>query len=151
VNQVVDEALRLADLHRDHSVRVESDLASDIPLVRGSEDRLVQLLLNLLLNGKQALSGRTNARIVTETSAEGHFAVVRVRDNGPGIAAADCERIFDPFFTTREPGEGTGLGLSIAVDIAREHDGTLEVESEEGSGTTFTLRLPAVDESTPID
>jgi C4-dicarboxylate-specific signal transduction histidine kinase len=146
VNRVVEEALRLADLHRDQSVRVESELATDVPLVRGSQDRLVQLLLNLFLNGKQALSGRAHARIVAETSVEGRFAVLRVRDDGPGIPEADRERIFDPFFTTRAPGEGTGLGLSIAFDIAREHSGTLEVDSVVGVGTCFTLRLPAIEE-----
>jgi len=145
VNAVVEEALRLADLHRDQSVVVESDLAQGVPQVRGSHGRLVQLLLNLFLNGKQALSGAGNARIVAETGAEGAFAVLRVRDNGPGIPELDRERIFDPFFTTRDPGEGTGLGLSIASDIAREHGGILEVESHIGSGTCFTLRLPSID------
>jgi PAS domain S-box-containing protein len=146
VNRVVEEALRLADLHRDQSVRVESDMAADVPLVRGSQDRLVQLLLNLFLNGKQALSGRAHARIVAETRVEGRFAVLRVRDNGPGIPEADLERIFDPFFTTREPGEGTGLGLSIAFDIAREHGGVLAVDSTLDVGTCFTLQLPVIEE-----
>lgn len=147
VNAVVEESLRLADLHRDQSVRVESALAPVLPPIRGSQGRLVQLLLNLFLNGKQALAGRENARIIAETSAEGSFAVLRVRDNGPGISEVDRERIFDPFFTTRDPGEGTGLGLSIASDIAREHGGVLEVESALGEGTCFTLRLPGIEPS----
>lgn len=147
VNAVVEEALRLADLHRDQSVRVESSLAAVVPAVRGSHGRLVQLLLNLFLNGKQALAGRDSARIVAETASEGSFAVLRVRDNGPGIPETDREHIFDPFFTTRAPGEGTGLGLSIAADIAREHGGRLEVSDEAGGGTCFTLRLPAVEDA----
>ncbi len=94
------------------------------------------------LNGKQALSGIPDARIVAQTSLGEGVAIVRVTDNGPGIAAADLQHIFDPFFTTRGPDEGTGLGLSIAFDIVREHGGVLEVDSEVGNGTCFSLRLP---------
>jgi signal transduction histidine kinase len=142
LNEVVVESMRLADLHRDRCVTVESRLDPSLPAVLGSSNRLVQVMLNLFLNGKQALSGIPEARMVAETSREADVAVVRVRDNGPGIAEEDRERIFDPFFTTRGPDEGTGLGLSIAFDIVREHGGTLEVESNDGEGTCFTLRLP---------
>jgi signal transduction histidine kinase len=102
----------------------------------------VQVLLNLFLNGKQALSGMPEARILAETRQDDGFALVRIRDNGPGIDEADLKHIFDPFFTTRDPDEGTGLGLSIAFDIVREHGGRLEVESRLGEGTCFTVRLP---------
>lgn len=142
LNEVVAEAMRLADLHRDRSVEVASRLDPDLPRVTGSADRLVQVLLNLFLNGKQALKGIPNARMVAETAREDRFVTVRVRDNGPGIDEADRQRIFDPFFTTRGPDEGTGLGLSIAFDIVREHAGRLEVESEPGKGTCFIVRLP---------
>jgi PAS domain S-box-containing protein len=145
LNEVVAEAMRLADLHRDRSVRVSSALDPQLPRVHGSSDRLVQVLLNLFLNGKQALAGRPNAEIVAETSADARFVSVRVRDNGPGIPEEHRQRIFDPFFTTRPPHEGTGLGLSIAFDIVREHDGLLEVDSELGRGTCFTLSLPRED------
>ena len=142
LNEIVAESMRLADLHRDRSVQVQSALRPGLPRVMGSADRLVQVLLNLFLNGKQALSGIPNARIVAQTGLDDGAAVVRVSDNGPGIPAADLQHIFDPFFTTRGPDEGTGLGLSIAFDIVREHGGLLEVESEVGTGTCFTLRLP---------
>lgn len=142
LNQLVLESIRLADLHRDRDVRVESRLEPGLPPVRGSADRLVQVLLNLLLNGKQALCGVPDAHLVAETGVEGGFAVVHVRDNGPGIAEANRSRVFDPFFTTRAPDEGTGLGLSIAFDIVREHDGVIEVDSKPGQGTCFTVRLP---------
>lgn len=141
LNAVVRESMRLADLHRDRSVQVTSILEPDLPAVLGSADRLVQVMLNLFLNGKQALAGIPDARIVAETARGEASAIVRVRDNGPGISEDDRQRIFDPFFTTRGP-EGTGLGLSIAFDIAREHGGFLEVESEIGRGTCFILHLP---------
>jgi len=142
VNELVRESMRLADLHRGHGVRVESRLDPGLPCVRGSADRLVQVLLNLFLNGKQALAGVADARMVAETGLDGSFVVVRVRDNGPGIPEENRSRVFDPFFTTRALDEGTGLGLSIAFDIVREHDGSLELESELGQGTCFTVRLP---------
>jgi PAS domain S-box-containing protein len=142
VNDVVREALRLAALDRSHVVRVRERLADGLPQVVGSSNRLVQVLLNLLLNANQALAGRDGALVEAETEWDGRHVLVRVRDNGPGIPEDQLERIFDPFFTTRDPSEGTGLGLSIAFDIVREHGGKLGVESTPGDGACFTMRLP---------
>ncbi len=142
LSHVAEHALRFAALHRGAPLRVETALAPDLPPIEGSEDRLVQVVLNLLLNARQALSGRSDGWIRVETSAEGESVVLRVRDNGPGVPTAIRERIFDPFFTTRGPGEGTGLGLAIAYDIVREHAGSLELEAQQaGGGTCFALRL----------
>jgi PAS domain S-box-containing protein len=138
---VAEHALRFAALHRGSPLRVETELAPALPAIEGSEDRLVQVVLNLLLNARQALVGRSDGWIRVETVAEGASVVLRVRDNGPGVPAAIRERIFDPFFTTRGPGEGTGLGLAIAYDIVREHEGTLELEAQPGGGACFALRL----------
>ena len=142
INDVVREALRLAALDRKHAVQARERLAEDLPRVMGSSNRLVQVLLNLLLNANQALAGHSDALVEAETEWDGRHVLVRVRDNGPGIPEDLLERIFDPFFTTREPSEGTGLGLSIAFDIVRDHGGKLEVESSLGRGACFTLRLP---------
>jgi PAS domain S-box-containing protein len=141
LSHVAEHALRFASLHRGAPLRVETDLAPDLPPIEGSEDRLVQVVLNLLLNARQALLGRSDGWIRVETTTEGRSVVLRVRDNGPGVPAAIRERIFDPFFTTRAPGEGTGLGLAIAYDIVREHEGQLELEPQAGPGTCFALRL----------
>jgi PAS domain S-box-containing protein len=142
MNDAVREALRLAALDRHHVVRARERLADGLPQVMGSPNRLVQVLLNLLLNANQALAGRADALVEAETEWDGRQVLVRVRDNGPGIPEDQIERIFDPFFTTRDPSEGTGLGLSIAFDIVREHNGKLEVESTHGHGACFTVRLP---------
>ena len=151
LGRVVDEALRLAALQRDTTVRVERR-GGPVPAVLGSAERLVQVLLNLFLNARQALGGRDDGVIAAETTTEGDHVLVHVRDNGPGIPAELQQRIFDPFFTTRGPDSGTGLGLSIAFDIAREHGGTLEVSSRVGAGSCFTLRLAAApDEDAPPD
>jgi C4-dicarboxylate-specific signal transduction histidine kinase len=141
LNQVAAEALRFAALHRGRTVRVDTAFDPALPTVEASEDRLVQVALNLILNAKQALADRPDGAIRLETSREGESVVLRVRDNGPGVPPALRERIFDPFFTTREPGEGTGLGLAIAFDILREHEGALELESPP-AGACFAVRLP---------
>jgi PAS domain S-box-containing protein len=143
INDVVRGALRLAALDRNHAVTAREQLADGLPRVMGSPNRLVQVLLNLLLNANQALAGRADALVEAETEWDGSHVVVRVRDNGPGIPEEQIERVFDPFFTTRDPSQGTGLGLSIAFDIVREHGGKLEVESAPGRGACFTMRLPA--------
>jgi len=72
--------------------------------------------------------------------------VVKISDNGMGMSDAVKEKIFEPFFTTKPVGKGTGLGLSISFGIVRDYDGTIEVESEEGRGTTFTVSFPASEE-----
>lgn len=143
---VAEEALRFAALHRGPPLRVETSFAPDLPAVQASEGRLVQVVLNLLLNARQSLAGQKAARIRVETAREGERAVLRVRDNGPGVSPEIRERIFDPFFTTRRPGEGTGLGLAIAFDIVREHRGSLELETP-GTGACFAVRLPLSPES----
>lgn len=140
--EVVDEALRLAALQRQVRVRVDRR-GGPVPRVLGNAERLVQVLLNLFLNARQALTERDDGTIEAETTTEGDHVLVRIRDNGPGIPPEIEQRIFDPFFTTRAPDSGTGLGLSIAFDIVREHGGTLEMTTEVGSGTCFTVRLAA--------
>ncbi len=143
VNDVIRTALRLAAFDRNNAVVVEERLASGLPPVRGSANRLVQVLLNLLLNANQALAGRPSAHVVAESAREGRNVIVQVRDNGPGVPEPHRHRVFDPFFTTRAPGDGTGLGLSIAFDIVREHGGELELGTAPEGGACFTIRLPA--------
>ncbi|CAG0969569.1 two-component system, NtrC family, sensor kinase [Myxococcaceae bacterium] len=142
LNAVARQAMRLAELHANRDVLVEARLAPDLPLVKGSADRLGQVVLNLLMNAKHALAQRPFGRIRVETLAQRGGVELHVADNGPGIPEEIQERIFDPFFTTKTPDEGTGLGLSIAFDIVREHGGSLEIVSREGEGARFVVRLP---------
>jgi two-component system NtrC family sensor kinase len=113
--------------------------------VLGHRGELVDVVLNLVVNAVQAREeGRPNA-IAIELRREGAHAVVRVSDEGRGIAPSHMKRLFEPFFTTKAPGEGTGLGLSLARKIVLAHGGAIDVASEVGRGSTFTVRLPAVD------
>jgi PAS domain S-box-containing protein len=143
VNAIALEAVKLAELHRNRAVCVETRLAPEPARVSGSPERLLQAVVNLLINAKQALGGRPQGRIQVETRREGRNVEIRVADDGPGIPEEIQDRIFDPFFTTKGPDEGTGLGLSIAFDIVREHGGVLDATSRPGEGACFVARIPA--------
>ncbi|MDX6765559.1 MAG: PAS domain S-box protein [Candidatus Methylacidiphilales bacterium] len=137
------------------SVRVEEKL----PLVRGDNTQLHQVLLNLCVNardampdgGKLVLSAKTIVLDEKETSQyvdakPGVYVLMEVEDSGAGIPPEIIDRIFDPFFTTKEMGRGTGLGLSTSAAIIKSHEGFMRVYSELGKGTTFRVYLPAVAE-----
>jgi signal transduction histidine kinase len=142
---VVDSTLGLiGPLLAERRVRVERNYAPEVPAVTADPSAMKQLVLNLLKNGADALekSGGT-LRISALPACDGHEAVLRVEDDGPGIPADVRSRIFDPFVTTKSAGRGTGLGLSICRRIAEAHRGSLEAGDAAGGGAAFTLRLPA--------
>ena len=142
LNLVVEEAIRLADLHSNRDVLVQALLEPDLPFVQGSASRLEQVFLNLLVNAKHALAERPAGRIEVATRLAGNVVEVSVRDDGPGVPAEMRHRVFDPFFTTKGPERGTGLGLSIAFDIVREHGGVLELRPSSDGGACFVTHLP---------
>jgi two-component system NtrC family sensor kinase len=120
--------------------------------VVGHRGELVDVVLNLVVNAVQAREeGRPN-QVSIELYREGSSAVIRVGDTGRGISHTHMKRLFEPFFTTKAPGEGTGLGLSLARKIVLAHGGSIDVSSELGVGSTFTVRLPVVevDEAAPV-
>jgi PAS domain S-box-containing protein len=147
VNTVAGEALKMAALHRLAAVELQFDPGTDLPRVRGSSEHLIQALLNLTVNAVQAVSEQGGGRVRVVTRRHDDGVEIRVADDGPGIPSAIRDRVFDPFFTTKPPGEGSGLGLAITYDIIREHRGVLELQSQEGRGAEFTIRLPARGES----
>ncbi|MCC6396092.1 MAG: HAMP domain-containing protein [Bacteroidetes bacterium] len=109
--------------------------------VRGSKDKLKQVILNLLLNARDAMPD--GGRLTMELSEEAQWVVLRVRDTGVGIAPEHRGRIFEAFFTTKTEVRGVGLGLSVTYGIVKQHRGFIDFESTPGAGTTFTVRLPA--------
>lgn len=113
----------------------------ETPTVMAEPARLGEALAQLLANAEQAVADGGNVTVRTFTDREG-WAVVEVRDDGPGIAAEHLPRVFEPYFTTRAVGQGRGLGLSVAHGIVQAHGGSLAVESTPGAGATFQLRLP---------
>lgn len=132
-------------------VQVELEAAPGVPSVRGDEDRLSQVVWNLLSNALKFTppGGRVTVRVLATRPAGGHPAVrLAVTDTGPGIPPEDLPYIFERMFRVRrrDREEGTGLGLAISQALARAHGGRIEVESQPGQGSTFTLVLPAGDD-----
>jgi signal transduction histidine kinase len=117
---------------------------SAVKPIKGNADYLSQVLTNLVINGRDALiaSGNKEKVITIETGDTGKCLLITVRDNGTGMSRAVQERIFEPFYTTKDIGSGTGLGLSVSLEIVKRFGGRILVESQEGSGSAFTLELP---------
>ena len=149
----LDEAeLKTADLHEGldstltlvhHELKnraVVKKEYGDIPSILCHPNQINQVFMNLLVNASQAVKDK--GEITIRTSREGDMVVVQISDNGVGIPPDNLQRIFDPGFTTKGVGVGTGLGLSICFKIVQDHGGRIDVESEVGKGSTFTIRLP---------
>lgn len=110
--------------------------------VNASGSDLEQVIVNLLINARDAVENVTDPRITISIKQSEDFVQFSVIDNGPGVPPQFQERIFDPFFTTKEPGRGTGLGLATVYAIARDHDGSIRYEPSPGHGATFIMSLP---------
>ncbi len=148
INQLLQQLLLFLEQHMErHHVKVETRFGTELPEIDANAQQLQQVFLNLLNNACDALpkGGKVQVETQAETNAEGQvFVAVRVSDNGIGIPAERHGHIFEPFFSTKELKHGTGLGLSIAAKIIRQHQGTIELQSTIGVGTTFTVRFPVV-------
>ena len=138
----MNAALLIAKPHL-RKVDVERSFG-EVPSITCSPSQVNQVLLNIITNAAQAID-KPRGLITVTTRADGpdHVAI-EIADNGKGIARENMTRIFDPFYTTKAPGQGTGLGLSIAYKIVAQHGGQIDVVSEVGVGSTFTLVLPLV-------
>jgi signal transduction histidine kinase len=125
---------------RRQGVTLETQIAESVPPLQLDSGLMVQLLMNLLTNSMQATDRGGVITLTVQPFPKRDGVVVAVADTGRGIAPENLQKIFDPFFTTKE--EGTGLGLPICRQIAEQHNGTLEIESEVGKGTRVLILLP---------
>jgi len=140
LNSIICEVLELIGPQRkEKNVTLEENLCIPLPKVNGEASALRQVFLNLVLNALQAIEG--TGTVVLETGVEDGHIVARVRDTGSGIAPDALDQIWNPFFTTKVVGKGQGLGLAVTYDIIKKHEGTIEVHSQVGEGTEFTVRL----------
>lgn len=152
LNEVVRAAMRmLANAIRSATDHFTLECAELLPHVRGSFQRIEQVVVNLTMNACQALSDRScKLQLCTSFDPLQGEVLLQVQDQGVGIEVENLPHLTDPFFTTRRDQGGTGLGLSVSARIVREHEGRLEFNSTPGRGTIVTLRLPAViKETTP--
>ena len=141
INKGLESTLNVAHNELKFKATVQTELGA-IPFVQGYPQQLNQVFMNILVNAAQAIESRGEIRIKTQKAGKG-FVEVIISDTGCGIPEENISRIFDPFFTTKELGKGTGLGLNIANNIIKKHNGVIDVKSQVGQGTTFTIRLPA--------
>lgn len=145
VGALLDDVLTLMHKQLEQGrVVVQTDYAPDLPVIMAVADHLKQVFLNIILNAMEAMpqGGMLLIRTRKEWADDGHPMVsIAFQDTGVGIPANSLDQIFDPFYSTR-PG-GTGLGLSVSYDIVARHGGRIEVESQVGKGSTFTVILPA--------
>jgi PAS domain S-box-containing protein len=158
LNDVVQRASGLFTRLVPEDIEMSFRLAEPGPVALVDEGRLGQVLMNLVANARDSISGTGRIEISTDmvrtdhgpvagwgSGNTGDYAVLSVRDNGEGMDEKTVAHIFEPFFTTKEVGRGTGLGLAMAYGIIRQHHGHIDVRSEPGKGTSFTLYLPLVE------
>jgi PAS domain S-box-containing protein len=144
INDLVEKCLMLSG----HKLRLakitpEKQLQERLPSVRGDYNQLQQCVINLIFNAIDAMPEGGKLIVATSYNGSDRSLTIRVSDTGCGIDKNDLPRIFEPFFTTKSQGQGLGLGLSMVEGIVERHKGSIEVTSEVGKGTTFTIRLPA--------
>jgi signal transduction histidine kinase len=140
IKQCVDEAIYLLSLSKEPAgIKFENTVSKDARTL-GDSQRLLQVFVNILSNARDASPRQGSVQITA--SEQQQNLVIHVEDHGPGISEQDRASMFEPFYTTKDPGKGTGLGLAIATTIIQEHDGTIEAESVQPTGTRIIIRLP---------
>lgn len=142
LKEIIEKSLFLLEYRLSRSgVEVSKYYPDDDIIVRGDDNHLQQVIMNILLNAIDAMPNGGELRIQVKRD-NGKWANIAIEDTGIGISKDDLPRIFDPFFTTKEVGRGTGLGLAVSLGIIEEHGGTIKVKSKIGHGTTFSIAIP---------
>jgi two-component system, NtrC family, sensor kinase len=144
INKGLDSTLNVVNNEVKYKATVHKTYG-ELPYVNGYPQQLNQVFMNILVNAAQAIDKK--GEIYVTTDAIDGCVVISIADTGSGISKDNLTKIFDPFFTTKEVGKGTGLGMNIAYNIIKKHNGTIDVSSEIGKGTTFTIRIPIESEA----
>jgi len=171
LEHVIQEVERITEETFPPGITVDIQVVDDLPMVTGDSTQLQQVLMNLCVNARDAMpsGGRLSVRVdereigeeaalATPDAEPGKYVRIRVGDTGNGIPPGVLDKVFEPFFTTKPSGKGTGLGLSTVYSIIKSHGGFVDVKSEQGRGTTFTVFIPTSklkyvdteDESAPV-
>ena len=139
VNDLLEDVLGLViNQSLFHNIKIEKKIDDTLPTIVADETKLKQVFLNIILNAAQAMEG--SGRLIITTTKDKKYIKIRIQDTGPGIPPEVIANLFSPFFTTKE--KGTGLGLAISYGIIERHKGKIDVETELGKGTIFTINLP---------
>lgn len=161
INEIIGETLKILEHTLPKSISIECHIEADCPTVLGDSTELAQVLMNLSINARDAMpdggllnissesvSLDENSLQINPDARPGRYILIKVADTGTGMSSEILDRIFDPFFTTKEIGKGTGLGLATVQGIVKSHGGFINVYSELGQGTKFSVYLPAEDRHT---
>ena len=150
INTILDEILLLHEKQlQELSIRISSNFDKGVGEVHASKNQLRQVFLNMISNARDAMSD--GGTLTVRTEAKEDNVQIKISDTGVGIRGENIDRIFDSFFTTKDNVKDVGLGLSVCYGFIKDHGGNIEVESELGSGTTFTIILPMVKEGSEED
>lgn len=159
LNALLEDGIVLTSSSIPDKIELETNFSSEQLFIKGNPTQIQQILMNLIINARDALEDIDNPKIICslnfyyadDTFKQRHpetysnkFALLSVRDNGKGIRKEIVDRIFDPFFTTKEVGKGTGLGLSMVYGAIKSHKGFIEVDSNAEKGTVFNIYLPLI-------
>jgi len=143
INEIVDRSLSIIERQAlFQNIKIKKSYSNELPKIVADSAQLQQVFTNIILNAAEAMEG--NGTLTLSTSLDGNrkYIIIKFTDTGRGIKEEDRKRLFEPFFTTKEVGKGTGLGLAISYSIIQKHQGTIEVTSQVGEGSTFTVKLP---------
>jgi nitrogen-specific signal transduction histidine kinase/CheY-like chemotaxis protein len=150
LNEVVDDIQKMLRRLIGERIELAVDLAPGLARVRADRSQVEQVIVNLVVNARDAMPRGGRVTIRTLDVAPGTYAALKVEDTGEGIAPSVLERIFEPFFTTKPIGRGTGLGLATVYGIVKQSGGDIQVRSTPARGTEFTVLLPAVTSSVEL-
>ncbi len=160
LNQIIAQVSKMLTRTLSEDIKLELHQAADLPLVQGDSSMIEQIIINLALNARDAMTNGGKLSVATRfceiepAAAKAHadarvgpFVALRIQDSGCGMDSATLEHIFEPFFTTKEVGKGSGLGLATVYGIVQQHHGWIDVSSELGRGTSFEIFFPAADQA----
>ncbi|GAB4343486.1 MAG: hypothetical protein Kow0037_31630 [Calditrichia bacterium] len=155
LNRLIEKTKLMLERLLGENIRLETDLAPNLPKIKADPHQIDQILMNLCVNARDSIRNRGNITILTRTvennrplnlPTDKKFICLSVADSGEGIPPEILPRIFEPFFTTKEVGQGSGLGLSTVYGIVKQNGGEIRVQSRLGQGTRFDIYLPALSE-----
>ena len=144
IDEIIDRTLVLITHELEiNNIVLEKHIQPALPLAKCDFKQIQQALLNLIINASEAMPEGGLLTLRVTAAEQDNFLKVVISDTGCGISDEDSKNIFEPFFTTKAEGKGVGLGLSVVYGIITKHNGSVDVESEPGKGTSFVVRLPA--------
>ena len=143
INDVLKKSISITSHPAElQNIRLLTDLTQELPEIQGDSDKLEQVFVNIMINALQAMPNGGALTVCTRITEDSRFVEIEISDTGCGIPQEHLCKLFDPFFSTKRTGEGTGLGLSVTLGIIEKHNGTIDVKSTIGEGSSFVIRLP---------